>query len=249
MKTSFRYAAVLIIAAAFASMAVLASEPAVDGSTASLTQQLKSLADASKSKTPPEKRAIMEAGIERLRASSIEEKAVKAGDTVPKFSLPDVTRGEVSSKNLLKRGPFVLVFYRGGWCPYCNLQLRDLQKHLPEIEALGARLVAISPQTPDNSLSTAEKGGLTFYVLSDQDNRVAKRFGLVYRLSDEVKKLYTDFGVDLEKANGSSAWTLPMSATYVVARDGKIAYSYFDADYKKRAETADVIKALKDLPR
>ena len=249
MKISLRHAAALFVAAALAWTAAPAAEPAVDASTASLTQQLQALADASKSKTPPEKRAIMDAAVERLRASGIQDRAVKAGDTVPKFSLPDVTRGEVSSKNLLKRGPFVLVFYRGGWCPYCNLQLRDLQKHLPEIEALGARLVAISPQTPDNSLSTAEKAGLTFYVLSDPDNRAARRFGLVYRLPDDMKKLYTDFGVDLEKANGSSAWTLPMPATYVVSRDGKIVYSYFDADYRKRAATADVIKALKDLPR
>jgi len=226
-----------------------ASEPAVAETTATLTQQLQSLADASKSKTPAEKRAIMDGAIDKLRASNILEKAAKKGDTMPAFSLPDVSRGTVASSNLLKRGPLVVVFYRGDWCPYCNLQLLDLQKHLGELEGLGARLVAISPQTPDNSVTTAQKRGLTYYVVSDANSRVAAKFGLMFRLPPELKKLYADFGLNLEKSNGAREWSLPVAATYVVSREGEIVYSFLDVDYKKRAETADVIDALKRLPR
>ncbi len=230
-------------------LAARAAEPVVAETTATLTQQLQALAEMAKAKTPAEKRAIMDGATDQLRASNILAKAKKTGDKMPSFSLPDVSRGTVASTNLLKRGPLVVVFYRGDWCPYCNLQLLDLQKHLPEIEGLGASLVAISPQTPDNSLTTAQKRHLTYNVLSDADGRVASKFGLTYRLPPELKKLYADFGLDLEKSNGAHEWSLPIAATYVVSREGEIVYSFLDVDYKKRAETLDVIKALKELPR
>ncbi len=215
----------------------------------SLTEQLKQKADMSKAKSSPEKQKVMELAIEDLRKSNVVKSSLKVGSQAPAFSLPDVKKGMTSSVELLKSGPLVITFYRGGWCPYCNLQLHDLQKHLKEINALGANLVAISPQTPDASLSTAQKDELSFYVLSDVGNKVAKKFGLVYKLPDDLKKLYKEFGIDLEKANATHDWELPVSATYIITPDGKVAFAYADPDYKKRAETKDILKKLKEIKK
>lgn len=221
--------------------------PASLGAEKDLTTKLKELSDSSIAKLPAEKRKIMEDAIDGLRKSHIVDHALKRGDRIPNFSLLDATKKEISSEVLLKKGPIVLVFYRGGWCPYCNLQLHDLQAHLPEIKNLGADLVAISPQNPDNSISTAEKEKLAFHVLSDQGNIVGRKFGLVYKLPDSLKKLYQQFGIDLERSNSLKEWELPLSATYIVDTNGKIYYSFLDVDYRKRAETKDVIEALQKL--
>ncbi len=138
----------------------------------SLAKKLSDLAEASKNKTPPEKKIIMNDAIEKLRLTHIAENSLKVGDKIPQFTLLDVKKNPIDSSALLKKGPLVIVFYRGGWCPYCNLQLRDLQGHLKDITSTGAQLVAISPQTPDNSLSTAQKSDLSFFVLSDVGNKV-----------------------------------------------------------------------------
>ena len=139
----------------------------------------------------------------------------------------------------------VINFYRGGWCPYCNVELREFQKVLPEIKELGATLIAISPELPDNSLSTKEKNELDFEVLSDQGNKVAKDFGLVFEMADELKKVYDKFGLDIPKFNGDDSWEIPMPATYVIDSDGTVKFSFVDADYTVRAEPSDVIEALK----
>lgn len=227
----------------------LISNTAFAKTSKTLTEQLREKADLAKAKAPLEKRKIMEGAIEDLRKSNIIKTALKKGDSLPSFSLPDVTRGMTHSKELLKKGPLIVVFYRGGWCPYCNLQLHDLQKHLSKIQALGAQLVAISPQSPDSSLSTAKKAQLKFYVLSDRGSQVARKFGLVFQLPDNLKNLYQEFGIDLEKSNQSNKWELPLSATYIASPTGKILYSFLDADYKKRAETLDLIQILQKQRR
>jgi peroxiredoxin len=215
----------------------------------SLQAKLKEMAEASKNKLPAEKKKIMESAIEQLRTSHVVDHALKVGDKMSPFQLPDVKRGMIHSSDLLKKGPLVIVFYRGGWCPYCNLQLHDLQAHLSEIEDAGAQLVAISPQTPDSSLSTVQKDELSFFVLSDVDSKVAKKFHLVYKLPTDLKNLYKEFGIDLEKSNNSKDWELPLSATYIVRPNGVISYAFLDADYKVRAETKDVILKLKELKK
>ncbi len=226
---------------------VRAAEPIKPESEKSLTEQLHDKAEASKSKSDPERAAIMESALADLRTSKIVETAKKAGDQMPGFRLPDVKRGQIDSVELLKKGPLIVVFYRGGWCPYCNLQLHDLQKYLGEIKGLGGELVAISPQTPDGSLSTAQKSELDFLVLSDRDNLVAKKFGLVFKLPKNLQDLYKKFGIDLEKSNGTKQWELPLSASYVVAKNGKISFAFLDADYKKRAESKTLVAELKKL--
>jgi len=149
--------------------------------------------------------------------------------------------------DLLERGPVVLTFYRGAWCPYCNLTLRAYQAALPAITALGATLVAVSPQTPDNSLTTVEKKELTFPVLSDAANVVARQYGLVVSLSEDVRPLYTAIGSALPAYNGDQSWELPMAGTFVIARDGTARLAFVDPDYTHRLEPAEIVAALRDL--
>lgn len=187
-----------------------------------------------------------EKGIDELRAAGLEANALKPGDRAPDFTLPDATGATVSLRDRLKAGPVVLKFYRGGWCPYCNLDLRAWQKALPELQAAGAQLVAISPESPDNSLSTHEKNALAFSVLSDVGAAVAGAYRLAFRLSPELKALYQARGRDLGEWNGGD-WTLPVPGTFVVGADGRIALAHVDADYRARLEPADAIAAVRAM--
>ncbi len=138
----------------------------------------------------------------------------------------------------------VLVFYRGGWCPYCNLELRTWQQQLSALKHLGAQLVAVSPQTPDNSLTTAEKNELAFPVLSDSALQAATAFGVAFEMPPELIALYSQVGNDLPVLNGNGRWVLSLPATYVIDRDGRIAYAHVEADYRERAEPRDVLAAV-----
>jgi peroxiredoxin len=179
-----------------------------------------------------------------LEQSRILEKILTLGDTIPYFSLPNATGEIVNMRELLAQGPVVIAFYRGGWCPYCNLELRALQQALASIQGTGATLVAISPETPDNSLTTQEKNELEFQVLSDRDNQVAREFGLVFRLPASLLPIYEDFGIDLIAHNGNNHFELPIPATYVVRQDGTVKYAFANVDYTKRAEPSEIVNAL-----
>jgi peroxiredoxin len=196
-------------------------------------------------RVPAERQAVMERHIAELR-NGVAKTALKAGDRAPPIALTNAKGTLVDVKSLLSRGPVIVTFYRGGWCPYCNLELRAFQKILPEIKAAGASLVGISPERPDDTLSTAEKNALDFEVLSDIGQKVGRAFGLVYTFSDELKSAYREFGLDIPGKNGADEWALPISATYVIGQDGRIIYAYTDADYRDRAEPADVLKVLKE---
>lgn len=198
-------------------------------------------------KVPPETLAVMKGATDELVASGIAEQSAAAGSAAPSFSLPNAQGDPVASEQLWDDGPAVISFYRGGWCPYCNIELRALQQRLPEIEALGARLVAITPETPDNALTTQEKNELAFEVLSDGGNRVASAFGLTFRLPDTVNALYKgQFGIDIEASNGEASQTLPVPATFVIGKGGRVLKAFVDADYTKRAEPDEIIAALKE---
>lgn len=170
--------------------------------------------------------------------------ALRTGQGAPEFALPDACGNVVPLSSLFDRGPVVLTFYRGSWCPYCNIALRVFQSRLGEIRQRGADLVAISPERPDLSLTLKEKAELGFTVLSDADNLVARRFGLVYRVSDAARSRLLTLGRDLVARNGNASWELPVTATYVIDQDGMITFAHVDADYRNRLDPAAVIDAL-----
>ena len=212
-----------------------------------LTAQLKAQNDQARARLPQESLAVMDKATSTLAASGITDTSLPVGAAAPDFTLPGVNGEQVSLAKLLTDGPVVLAFYRGGWCPYCNLELRALQAALPDITAAGATLVAISPQLPDNSLSTAEKLELAFPVLSDVGNVVAREYGLVFSLPEDLRSVYDGFGIDLPAANGDQTFELPVPATFVIGRDGSVAWRFVDPDYTHRGDPADVLAALKAL--
>ncbi len=182
-----------------------------------------------------------------LKASGLEYHGLKTGDQSPMFSLSDQKGVTLSLSDYLAQGILVLSFYRGGWCPYCNMELNALQKELPEIERAGAKLVAISPETPDNSLTTREKNKLAFDILFDQSNKVAKSFGLVFQLPEVLRPVYVKLGIDIPDHNGDDTFELPMPATYIINQEGKILYHFFDADYTRRSEPGEILETLRNL--
>ena len=196
---------------------------------------------------PAGRQALYEAKIEELRTSFVMERAIGVDALAPDFTLPDAQGKPVAMSELLRLGPVVVTFYRGGWCPYCSIQLRAYQAVLPEITALGARLVAISPQMPEWSLVTATKNELTFDVLSDVGNEVARSFGLVYALPEELRVPLRSNNKALPAINGDESWELPIPASYVIGRDRRVALAFLDVDYRNRLDPAAILAALKSL--
>ncbi|MFO1037498.1 MAG: peroxiredoxin-like family protein [Geminicoccaceae bacterium] len=182
-----------------------------------------------------------------LQASGLAERALKAGDTAPGFNLPDPDRQPVASADLLRQGPLVVSFYRGVWCPYCNMELRALEEVRPEIEALGGHLVAISPQTAVNSRKSKRENKLGFPILSDLGNEVAAAFGLRFDLPDYLVELYRSLGNDLPGFNGEGSWTLPMPGRFVIGSDGVIGYAEVNPDYTRRPEPEDMLPVVRSL--
>jgi peroxiredoxin len=212
----------------------------------SLENELAEMRASAIKRIPADKFAVMQANVAQLRESGITKTMLKKGDKAPAIKLGNAKGETVDVTALLKQGPVVINFYRGGWCPYCNLELRAFQKLLPEIAASGAQLIAISPEKPDASLSTAEKNELTFEVLSDVGQQVGRAFGLVFNLSDELKAIYTQFGNDLSVVNNTpDEWALPVPATYVIGQDGTILFAHADVDYQYRAEPQEMLAVLK----
>lgn len=212
-----------------------------------LSQQLREYNESARARLPQKVRDVMDDATAELRRSGLSDRSRGVGDTAPDFVLPDANANLVTLSALWATGPVVLAFYRGGWCPYCSLELRALQSRLGEIAGAGATLVAVSPQTPDSSLSTVEKLALSFPVLSDVGNVVASSYGLVFSLPQELREVYAGFGHDLPTTNGDDTFELPIPATYVIDRTGKVAWCHVDPDYTTRAEPDDVIAALGTL--
>jgi len=209
-----------------------------------LTEQLAAHARQSATRIPEESQAVMKDAIKQLENGNIGKLAFKKGQQLPNISLPNANGNTVNIQEELKNNKVVLTFYRGGWCPYCNLELKALQAKQAEIEAKGAKLIAISPESPDNSLSTTEKNELSFDILTDANNEVARALGLVYELPQNLVSLYKQFGIDLEQSQGMQSNELPIAATYIVNQDGSIDYDFIEEDYKLRAEPAEVVAAL-----
>lgn len=196
---------------------------------------------------PAEVGSQLQQPIQQLIASGAAERALKEGQQVEDFTLPDALGRAVTLSHLLKEGPVVVIFYRGSWCPYCNLELRAYQQALPQLQALGASLVAISPQTPDGSLSTVEKAELTFTVLSDAGNRVAHQFGLVYTIDESLRATHQMVGVNLPQFNGEQSWELPIPGTFLIDQSGTVRLSFVNPDFTYRLDPSVVIARLKEL--
>ncbi|TDV23318.1 peroxiredoxin [Paraburkholderia caballeronis] len=193
---------------------------------------------------PPEIHPVMERATAELIASGQAGRAIKAGERAPQFSLNDQNGQPVSSADLLAQGPLVVTFYRGVWCPYCNIELQALNEILPQIRSLGANVVAISPQTSVNSRKSVRENGLGFPVLSDAKGTTGAAFGLRFALPDYLVALYRKLKNDLPAFNDDPSWTLPMPARYVIGQDGIVLYSEVNPDYTHRPEPADMIPVL-----
>jgi len=182
-----------------------------------------------------------------ISADDAAKKALNVGAKMPAFSLKDANGKTIESDDLLKQGNLVVVFYRGSWCPFCNLYLRNLQKNMTQIKAAGGNLVAISVENPDNSLSVAKKNELDFTVLSDPNLTIAKQFGIVYDFPKETGELYKSKGLDIAKHNEMEKAQLPLSATYIVNKKGEIVYAFLEPDYKQRAAPEVIIETLSKI--
>ena len=195
-------------------------------------------------KLPADVLALMNTTNEELIAQHIKDNALQISQKVENFSLTNHNGENIELADLLKKGPVIISFYRGGWCPYCNLELKALNDYLPQFKTQSAQLVAISPQLPDETLSTAQKNDLEFDVLCDVSNKVAEQFGLLFTLDERIQALYTQFGIDFEHYYGDKSFKLPLPATYVINQEGVITYAFLSEDYTLRAEPIDVMTAL-----
>ena len=210
-----------------------------------LSDQLLNFQKQFQAQAPQDVQEMMMKATEDLASSGITDRVLEEGDSFPDGNLLDASGKEVAMSSFLKDGPVVICFYRGGWCPYCNIQLASLQKHLPDFKALGVQLTAITPEKPEKALSTSEKNELSFPVLTDVGNAYAKSLGLVFTLPESLRPIYKQFGIDIPSHNGDETFELPLAATFVVNKEGKVTYRFVDADYTKRAEPNDILEALK----
>ena len=218
----------------------LAIMPSFEGQAEALKEQMKNMA-------PADILAVFSKEAADLGLSDVAKNVLKPGSHAPLFTLPNATGALISLADALTKGNVVLTFYRGVWCPYCNLQLKIYQEILPLIEALGASLLAVSPNTPDHSLSMKEKHALAYEVLSDFDNQAAKQYKIVFSQSDAVAEVGKKVGADIAAFNGTAKREIPVPATFIIDRQGTIRFVFANGDYTKRVEPKAVLDALATL--
>jgi peroxiredoxin len=194
---------------------------------------------------PAQVHVVMKRATDELIASGQAGRTLKVGDKAPVFTLNDPEGNPVSSAELLSKGLLVVSFYRGVWCPYCNMELQALEAALPQYLELGASLVAISPQVQANSRKSVRQNHLSFPILSDAKSQVAEAFGLRFKLPDYLVDLYKGFGNDLPTFNDDPSWVLPMPGRFVIGQDGLIKYAEVNPDYTQRPEPTDLLPALR----
>lgn len=214
-----------------------------------LQRQLRTIRAQAGKTLPPGVLAMMDRVIADLKARGVELGALRPGLQAPDFALPNQLGRTVSLYETLEQGPVILLFYRGEWCPYCCAQLRAMQLALPQLTAAGARLVAVSPELPDHSLTLAERNALDFDILSDRGAVVARSYGLVFSVPDELRDLYRDRGLDLNARQGrppGEPWQLPIPATYLLSPSGVVRFAAIDADFTQRPEPQALVDLLHD---
>ena len=214
-------------------------------SLGSLKQELESFTETFQEMAPEDVQEMIFEHIKRLASSEITEMSLKEGDFAPDFLLPDINGQLVSSVDLRSKGPIVVIFFRGGWCEYCNTTLRMIRRYAPHFQARGASIVAISPQTVEHNKETAKQAGLSFPILTDDRNAYAQECHIAYQLEDAVRPIFQK--ANLPENQGNDSWVLPIPATYVIETDGRVTYSFVDVDFTKRAEPVDILNALPPL--
>jgi peroxiredoxin len=213
-----------------------------------IREQSEALQAAAAERLPADVLEVFDQSIQDFLEQGVPTDSIKVGDVLESFTLEDATGKAVSLDQIVESGPAVIVFYRGGWCPYCNLALRTYQQELlPQLTDFGAQLVAISPQSPDESLSTVERANLEFTVLSDPGARLADQIGIAFEQADDVLSAQRTLGLDLTKVNAEHAIRLPRPTVLVVDQDRVVRFVDVQPDYTARTEVADILHALADL--
>ena len=215
--------------------------------TATLREELEERKALAAQYVPEDVQQVNRQTVEQLAASAMAGHILAVGASAPRFELPDQDGKPVSSHELLSHGRLVICFFRGRWCPFCVAQLEAMNSALSQIEKTGARLVAISPQTTKQGFFMRDQHHLRYPLLSDGGNQVARQFGLVYRVPDEQKQVYSRTFVNLPFLNGEASWELPIPATYILERDGRVLYASADPDYTRRPEPEEVVRFLDQL--
>ena len=223
------------------------SPRSLSGNTVNLQLELQKFQREFWTKFSPGKAALLQGATQALVKEFRNRRTLRIDDEAPDFVLPNTNGKQVSLSEQLNQGAVLLSFYFGGWCPYCNLELRAYQGLLPKIQALGASILAISPQTPDASRNTALKNALSFDLLSDVGCQVARDYGVVFEIPDPLKRLYIELGHALPDYNGTEDWLLPVPATFIIDRHRHIALAHLDVDYSKRYEPTDALAILLSL--
>ena len=213
----------------------------------SLEEQLLEQAKMSEKRMSKRAKEIIDDSIRDLSFSGDLDNALQPGDNVPDFTLKTCDNKFRSLNNLLSKKYLVLVFYRGGWCPYCDIYLRNLDLWYPEIKQAGAELAAISPQIPEESIKTKNEGNLSIPILYDEQNKLAKKFGIAYTIPEDVLKVYNGFKIDLEKQNNYKEKELPVTSVFIADSNGKIIYRHIEPDYRERLDAKKIIKILKNI--
>jgi peroxiredoxin len=213
----------------------------------SLNEQLAGLCTRVRAGLAADERRTLDDTLERLRMLQLAEQGLQVGEPFPDFALPDSDGRTVTSGELLDRGPVVVAFYRGGWCPYCGAMLRAFEAARPAIEAAGGVLVAVSPDRPEEQARTKAEKGLGFSLLTDEGGALARLCGVQFELGEAHIAYYRRRGLDMPACHAGTGWELPLPATYVLRPDGSIAFVFADADWTRRAEPEDVVAAVHSL--
>lgn len=213
----------------------------------SLTKQLTSVYDNFQLNAPANVKEPIITAKTNFQTSYQPALAIQVGDTIPEFRLSDAVGNEVTSAGLLSQGPLLITFYRGGWCPFCNLAIAAMQKHVDEFKAKGVTLVAISPELPNQALSMTEKHALKFPVLSDVGNKFAKQLGILFPQPDILRPVFDKFGHDLKNRNGDDSFEVPLPATLLVDQKGIVRNTFIDPDYTKRLEPSVALEWIDAL--
>jgi len=212
-----------------------------------LIEALEASSNESLNNMPKDLAQGLKKGIAEVKASQLKQNALKVGDSIKDLTLPNIYSEDISLKSLFKHDYLLINFFRGSWCPFCSMELREYEKLKDEFAKNGVDIVAISPEVAKYSKKTKEENSLSFEVLSDENSKAMREFGIVFTLSDEVKKIYDGFNIDLKEQNGNDTYEMPVPATYVIDKNMKIVFSHIEEDYMTRFEPSKILDFIRNI--